>query len=86
MRFDKRFCARTVLTAGLLAAAVSGFGLSPVHAQTRPAMPAGAQGNTGQAGPIRRLSIDDAVATALEQNLDLQVQRINPEQIGRAHV
>ena len=25
------------------------------------------------------MSIDDAVATALEQNLDLQVQRINPE-------
>jgi hypothetical protein len=28
---------------------------------------------------MRRLSIDDAVATALEQNLDLQVQRINPQ-------
>ena len=25
------------------------------------------------------MSIDDAVATALEQNLDLQVQRINPQ-------
>ncbi|HWI16472.1 MAG TPA: TolC family protein [Vicinamibacterales bacterium] len=32
-----------------------------------------------QQGPVRRMSIDDAVATALEQNLDLQVQRINPE-------
>ena len=74
MRFDKRFCARTAVTAGLFAAAVSVFGLSPVHAQTTPAMPAAAQ-----QGPMRRMSIDDAVATALEQNLDLQVQRINPQ-------
>lgn len=28
---------------------------------------------------VRRMSIDDAVATALEQNLDLQVQRLTPE-------
>ena len=74
MRFDKRFCARAVVKAGLLAAAVSVFGPSPVHAQTTPATPAMAQ-----QGPVRRLSIDDAVATALEQNLDLQVQRINPQ-------
>jgi outer membrane protein TolC len=78
MRFDQRFCARTAVTAGLFAAAVSVFGLSPVHAQTTPAMPAG-QGTTAQQGPVRRLSIDDAVVTALEQNLDLQVQRINPQ-------
>lgn len=74
MRFDKRFCARTALRAGLTAAAVSVFGLSPVHAQTTPAVPA-----TAEQGPVRRMSIDDAVATALEQNLDLQVQRINPQ-------
>lgn len=74
MRFDKRFCARMAVSAGLVAASVSVFGLSPVHAQTTPAMPAAAQ-----QGPVRRLSIDDAVATALEQNLDLQVQRINPQ-------
>src|SRR5688500_20257100 len=73
MRFDKRFCARTAVAAGLVASAVSVFGLAPVHAQTTPAIPASAQ------GPIRRMSIDDAVATALEQNLDLQVQRINPQ-------
>jgi len=70
MRFDKRFCARTAVKAGLLAATVSVFGPSPVHAQTTPA---------AQQGPVRRMSIDDAVATALEQNLDLQVQRINPQ-------
>ena len=75
MRFDQRFCARTAVTAGLFAAAVSVFGPSPVHAQTTPAMPAA----PAQQGPVRRMSIDDAVATALEQNLDLQVQRINPQ-------
>ena len=73
MRFDEHFCARTVFMAGLVASAVSVFGPAPVHAQTTPAMPATAQ------TPVRRMSIDDAVATALEQNLDLQVQRINPQ-------
>jgi outer membrane protein TolC len=75
MRFDQRFCARTAVATGLVAAAVSVFGLSPVHGQTTPSMPTAAQ----QQGPVRRMSIDDAVATALEQNLDLQVQRINPQ-------
>src|SRR5687768_1114230 len=74
MRFDKRFCARMAVAAGVVASAVSVFGLVPVHAQTTPAMPAAAQ-----QGPVRRMSIDEAVATALEQNLDLQVQRINPQ-------
>jgi outer membrane protein TolC len=73
MRFDQRFCARTAVIAGLFAAAVSVFGQSPVHAQTKPAQPPTVQ------PPIVRMSIDDAVATALEQNLDLQVQRINPQ-------
>ncbi len=72
MRFDQRFCARAVVAAGLVATIVSGFGLSPVHAQTTAAPPP-AQ------GPVRRMSIDDAVATAIEQNLDLQVQRFNPQ-------
>jgi outer membrane protein TolC len=36
--------------------------------------PAGAQ-----AGPVSRLSIDDAVRLALEQNLSLQVQRLDPQ-------
>jgi outer membrane protein TolC len=30
-------------------------------------------------GPIRRLSVDEAVTLALEQNLDLQVERLNPQ-------
>ena len=74
MRFDEHFCARTAVAAGLVASVVSVFGLAPVHAQTTPTMPPAAQ-----QGQIRRMSIDDAVATALEQNLDLQVQRINPQ-------
>lgn len=73
MRFDEHFCARTVFSAGLVACAVSVFGPAPVHAQTTPSVPAAAQGQ------VRRMTIDDAVATALEQNLDLQVQRINPQ-------
>ena len=73
MRVDKHFCARMLATAGLWVLGVSAFGPIPVHAQTSAG--AAAQGQ----GPVRRLSIDDAVATALEQNLDLQVQRINPE-------
>lgn len=80
MRFDKRFCARTAVTAGLVAAAVSVFGLVPVHAQTTPApavtMP---PQQPVPSQPVRRMSIDDAVVTALEQNLDLQVQRLTPQ-------
>ncbi len=33
----------------------------------------------GQGGPVRRLSMDDAVQLALEQNLNLQVQRLDPQ-------
>jgi outer membrane protein len=33
----------------------------------------------GQGGPVRRLSMDDAVALALEENLNLQVQRLDPQ-------
>lgn len=73
MRLDKRSCVRMVVATGLAASVASGIGLSPVHAQTMASTPA-----SGQA-PVRRMSIDDAVATALEQNLDLQVQRINPQ-------
>ena len=75
MRYDKRFCARTAVIAGLAAAVVSVFGLTPVHAQTRPTVPPATQAGT----TVQRMSIDDAVAMALEQNLDLQVQRITPQ-------
>jgi outer membrane protein TolC len=75
MRFDKRFSARAAVTAGLVASVVSVFGPGPVHAQTRPTIPPSAQAG----GTVRPMSIDEAVATALEQNLDLQVQRITPQ-------
>ena len=32
--------------------------------------------------PVRRLSVDEAVTLALEQNLDLRVERINPADSG----
>ncbi len=35
-------------------------------------------GQAQNAGPVRRLSVDDAVALALEGNLSIQVERINP--------
>jgi outer membrane protein len=52
------------------AACLSVSGAAPVRAQT-PAPVAQSE--------IRRISIDDAVALALENNLDLQVERINPQ-------
>jgi outer membrane protein len=33
----------------------------------------------GAAGPVRRLSIDDAVKLSLEQNLGIQIERLNPQ-------
>ena len=62
MRVEKRFCARMAVRAGVLAAAVSGFGPSPVHAQTPAVRPGSAPAVDSQSGPVRRLSIDDAVA------------------------
>ena len=75
MRFDKRFCARMAVAATLAVSMVSVFEPTPVHAQTKPNVPPVSQQGT----TVRRMSIDDAVASALEQNLDLQVQRINPQ-------
>jgi outer membrane protein TolC len=75
MRFDKRFSVRAAVAAGLVASVVSVFGPVPVHAQTKPTVPP-----ASQPGSVDRpMTIDDAVAMALEQNLDLQVQRINPQ-------
>lgn len=77
---------RTALTAIAAAIALSVFEPAPVRAQTI-TIPTSAltdgqaatQTPAAQAGPVRQLTIDDAVALALEQNLDLQVQRINPQ-------
>ena len=53
-------------------AGLSVFGLSPVHAQTP---------ERREPGPARerQLSLTEAVGLALEQNADLQVERINPQ-------
>jgi outer membrane protein TolC len=48
-------------------------------APARFALPAGAGQSAQPAGPVRRLSIDDAVKLALEQNLGIQIERINPQ-------
>jgi outer membrane protein TolC len=69
MRVVSGFRARSAWTAVAAAACLSVFGASPVRAQT----PAPAAQSD-----VRRISIDEAVALALENNLDLQVERINP--------
>ncbi|HYU77560.1 MAG TPA: TolC family protein [Vicinamibacterales bacterium] len=79
----QKFPGRTTAFIGLSAAlAVFVFGAGPVRAQTAltasQAVTAAAQSMTPQ-GPVKRLSIDEAVALALEQNLDLQVERLNPQ-------
>jgi outer membrane protein len=74
MRVQNGFRAQSVLMATLALAGLSVFGVSPVRAQTPSAAPPAApQGN------VRRISIDDAVALALENNLDLQVERLSPQ-------
>jgi outer membrane protein len=61
----------------MAAAALSVFGAAPVRAQTTTGASVGE--TTQPSGPVRRLSIDEAVALALEQNLDLQSERISPQ-------
>lgn len=80
MRDQKCFCVRAGLTASAFAASVFVFGAGPVRAQTAPLVSAGPPGVADQAqGPVRRLSIEEAVALALEQNINLQVDRIDPQ-------
>ncbi|MCC7177200.1 MAG: TolC family protein [Acidobacteria bacterium] len=70
MRVQKGFRTEAVLVAVLSLASLSVFGVTTVRAQTAP--------GTAQ-GEVRRISIDEALALALENNLDLQVSRINPQ-------
>src|SRR5436190_5689434 len=44
--------------------------VAPAAAQTRPSEPS---------GPVKRLSVDDAVRLAFEQNLGIQIERLNPQ-------
>lgn len=67
MRHQKRFLAPSAAVAAVVAGLFV-FDAAAVRAQT-----------PDSSGQVRRLSIDDAVVMALEQNLDLQVERINPQ-------
>jgi len=71
MRQDRSRVARV----GVVAAVVLAFGL-PAFAQA-PAAGTGAQ--APPAGPLRTLSMEDAISLALQNNLSLRVERINPE-------
>lgn len=65
--------ARTLLVAAFV------FGLSMSAFAQVPAAPAGAlTAQVPLAGPVRPLSIEEAVKLALENNLGLKVERINP--------
>ena len=82
MRDQKSFCARIGLTAAAVAVSVFVFGAGVVRGQTAP-MAASAATTVSASEqpqvPVRRLSIDEAVALALEQNINLQVDRIDPQ-------
>ena len=67
-----------VVLLALLLPAVSASGQS---GQSAPAGQAGQSPQAPQAGPAltRRLSMDDAVKLSLEQNLGIQIERINPQ-------
>ena len=69
----KSACVATVVTIAALLKAVSVSGQTASAPGTPP--PA-AQTRTG---PVRQLSVDDAVRLALEQNLNIQVERLNPQ-------
>jgi outer membrane protein len=75
------FCFRRGLLALVMAsAAVPALAQAP--ATPTPIAPAAGQPvstqPTAPVGPVRRISIDEAVAMALQQNVSLQVQRMNP--------
>ena len=56
-------------------------GAPPAGAAQTPAPQSGTQSATqpGPARPVVHLTLDDAVKLALERNLDISVQRLNPE-------
>ena len=78
--------ARALLAAAMLLGAASITFAQQPHAQqpqpqTPPAAPATAatQQAIESTGPARPLSIEEAVQLALQQNLGIQVERLNPE-------
>jgi outer membrane protein TolC len=78
------FRTRLVLTAVSAASILFVFGAGAVRAQTAPGIASSAAASAArteltQPASVRRLSIQEAVALALEQNIDLQVDRIEPQ-------
>jgi outer membrane protein len=53
--------------------------LPPAPAPTTTAPPQQPAAPPAAAGPVRQLTVDDAVRLALEQNLGVQVERLNPQ-------
>ncbi len=52
---------------------------SPAPQPTMAQLPATPAESAAPAGPVRRVSIDEAVTMALQQNVSLQVQKMSPE-------
>jgi outer membrane protein TolC len=77
--------ARVLTAAVVLLAPAFASAQSGQSAQPQPAQPAPQPAPTAPAqppavtGPTRQLSVDEAVRLALEQNLGIQVERINPQ-------
>jgi outer membrane protein len=82
-------CAR-IATAGALAATLSGYGrpvFASAHEQAQTAQPAQpapvtvppAPTQAPPAGPMLRLSVDEAVSLSLEQNLGIRADRLAPQ-------
>lgn len=82
MRNQKCFVARIGVTAAAVAATLFVFGAGPVRAQTAPGLSAAAAEAIilpAAQGPVRRVTVEEAMALALEQNANLQVDRITPQ-------
>jgi len=75
------------VAAAMLATSVSAFGQSgqPAYSPSDKSLLASAQVAAAQVagepsvGPVRRLSMDEAVKLALEQNLGIRIQRMDPQ-------
>jgi outer membrane protein len=80
MESGMRFRILTFASVVTFAASVSAFGQSG-QSPLAAAVQAAAQNAAAQpaTGPVRRLSMDDAVQLALEQNLGIRIQRIDPQ-------
>ncbi len=69
-------CGTAVFAAGQAPSPASQASAPPGQSSAVPGMPAQP---APQTGPVRRLSVEDAVAMALEQNLNLRAARLDPQ-------